>query len=156
MGGQNTPDRGERLRQALQHLRPLAGATPRVERVAGTSGSESSSAQLLYVAQRATWSSPAGFRRSAGVVISTHTKRLRGATPFLFPAIFKPTTQSRSVRWGISCPRARSGRLAGCTVLPSYRASRIEFPLPVPLARRPTSRARIHFSRAVCKLTGLC
>ena len=39
------------LRQALQHLRSLAGAASRHHRFAGTSGIEGSSAQLLHLAQ---------------------------------------------------------------------------------------------------------
>ena len=47
-----------RLRQALQRLRSVAGAAPRVERIASAFGSEDSSAQLLHLAQRPTRSSP--------------------------------------------------------------------------------------------------
>jgi hypothetical protein len=51
MAGGNTSDRRECLRQALQRLRPLAGAASRHHRFAGTSGIEGSSAQLLDLAQ---------------------------------------------------------------------------------------------------------
>ncbi len=53
------------------------GASTRTERLAGSSGDEGGAAQLLHLAQRATWTPLVGFRRLAGMVISTHTKRLR-------------------------------------------------------------------------------
>src|SRR5215216_7656915 len=77
LGGLHPPDRGERLRQTLQHLRSLPGATSRSERLTGSSGGEGGAAQLLHLAQRTTWSSSAILRRPTAMVSATHTKRLR-------------------------------------------------------------------------------
>ena len=73
LGGWHPPDRGDRLRQALQHLRSVAGAAPRAGGVASAIGGEGGFAQLLHLAQRATRSPPAGLRRLAGMVISELT-----------------------------------------------------------------------------------
>jgi hypothetical protein len=54
-----------------------------MSRVAGTIGGQGCTAQLLHLAQRVSRSSPAGFRRLARMVISTHTKRLRDRDPIL-------------------------------------------------------------------------
>ena len=51
VGGFPPSDRGDGLRQALQCLRPVAGASPRDRGFAGASGGEGGSAQLLYLAQ---------------------------------------------------------------------------------------------------------
>ena len=39
----------------------------------------------------------------------------------------------------------------GCIVLSSNRASQIEFPLPICLARRPTSHSHITSSQRMCQ-----
>src|SRR5215213_3883002 len=79
LGGFHPPDRGERVRETGQLLQPPSGAAPRASGVAGTFGREGGIAQLLHLAQRATRPSLASFRRLVGMVISTHTKRLRVA-----------------------------------------------------------------------------
>ncbi|CAA9463282.1 MAG: hypothetical protein AVDCRST_MAG58-2985 [uncultured Rubrobacteraceae bacterium] len=76
LGGEHPPGHRERLGEAPHHLRSSPRATPRPRGVAGTIGSEGSATQLLYLAQRTPRPPPAGFRRLAGMVISTHTKRL--------------------------------------------------------------------------------
>ncbi len=62
MGGRPPPDRGKRLRQALEYLRPSPGAALSTEWFARSFGGEGSIAQLLYPAQRPAWTPPVGFR----------------------------------------------------------------------------------------------
>jgi hypothetical protein len=76
VGGLHPSDHRKRLRQAVQRLRPLAEAPSRVKWFAGSSVGQSSVAQFLYVAQRATRSSSAGLCRFVGMVSSTYTRRL--------------------------------------------------------------------------------
>jgi hypothetical protein len=76
LGSGHPSDFGDRLREAPQHLWPSPGASPRAERVAGTISGQGCTAQLVHLAQRVSRSSPADFCRLAGMVSSTHTKRL--------------------------------------------------------------------------------
>src|SRR5215204_1491022 len=86
LGSRDPPDRRERLRQAFQYLRPLAGATSPAERVASAFGGKGSPAQLLHLAQWAARSFPVGLRRLARVVTSQFTpsvirSRLSSSSP---------------------------------------------------------------------------
>src|SRR5947209_5063979 len=78
MGRRYPPDRGERLRQALQHLRSVARAAPRASGVAGSPGGEGCSAQFLHLAQQATRTPPAILRRLVGVVTSNSHQAFKG------------------------------------------------------------------------------
>src|SRR5215212_3646653 len=66
-------DRRDSLRQAVQRLRPVAGAAPRDRGFASSIGGEGGAAQLLHLAQRPPRSAASEVCRSDGMVSSQFT-----------------------------------------------------------------------------------